>query len=256
TPPGSATPLPGRLPLPTTPPATATLPWETMRGAILPRAITTFDIGNRGVAGESGTIRIGDPAVHVATFLAGIISMNPAAPIEAVLVDPATGQLGMAAVGSFPPGPQGPAGPQGPQGPQGDPGPPGPQGPQGPQGPAGPQGPPGPQGPQGPPGPAGSPGPQGPQGPAGPPGPQGPQGPPGPQGPAGIGVLELAVEQTGVGDGALNAGGGTGNTAVGFHALFNDTATGDANTAVGDQALLSNTTGFSNAAFGFEALQN
>src|SRR5581483_3180597 len=244
TPPGSATPLPGRLPLPTTPPATATLPWETMRGAILPRAITTFDIGNRGVAGESGTIRIGDPAVHVATFLAGIISMNPAAPIEAVLVDPATGQLGMAAVGSFPPGPpgpqgdpgppgpQGPAGPQGPQGPQGDPGP---QGPPGPPGPAGSPGPQGPQGPPGPPGPAGSPVPQGPQGPAGPPGPQGPQGPPGPQGPAGIGVLELAVEQTGVGDGALNAGGGTGNTAVGFHALFNDTTTGDANTAVGDQ---------------------
>ncbi len=69
-------------------------------------------------------------------------------------------------------------------------------------------------------------------------------------------MLELAVEQTGVGDGALNAGGDTGNTAVGYHALFNDTATGNANTAVGDQALLSNTTGSINAAFGFEALQS
>ncbi len=67
-------------------------------------------------------------------------------------------------------------------------------------------------------------------------------------------MLELAVEQTGVGDGALNAGGDTGNTAVGFQALFNDTTTGNYNTAVGDQALASNTTGDNNTASGASAL--
>src|SRR5262249_61838274 len=88
-----------------------------------------IDIGNQGVAGESGAIRIGDPAINTATFIAGIDTMNPAAPIQAVLVDPVTGQLGRADVGSFPPGPQGS---------QGDPGTAGPQGPQGEQGLAGP----------------------------------------------------------------------------------------------------------------------
>ena len=90
-----------------------------------------IDIGNGGVAGESGIIRIGDPAVHIASFMAGITTMSPSAPIQAMLVDPATGQLGRADIGSFPPGPQGL---------QGDPGPAGPQGPQGAQGNQGPAG--------------------------------------------------------------------------------------------------------------------
>jgi len=65
-----------------------------------------IDIGNLGVAGDSNAIRIGDLAAHDTVFLAGIVPMNPEAPNQAVLVDPSTGQLGMASVGSFPPGPQ------------------------------------------------------------------------------------------------------------------------------------------------------
>ncbi len=59
------------------------------------------------MAGESNT-RIGDPDLHQAIFVAGITAMNPNAPIQALLVDPSTGQLGRADLGSFPPGPQGP----------------------------------------------------------------------------------------------------------------------------------------------------
>jgi len=104
-------------------------------GISLTTGSNNIDIGNNGVAGESNTIRIGDPAIHAALFVAGVTAMSPSAPIQAVLVHPVTGQLGSADIGSFPPGPQGPAGPQGPQG---NPGPPGPQGPQGLQGPQGP----------------------------------------------------------------------------------------------------------------------
>jgi hypothetical protein len=57
-----------------------------------------IDIGNIGVAGESSMIRIGDLAVHEGIFLAGITAMKPEAPNQAVLVDPATGQLGSADV--------------------------------------------------------------------------------------------------------------------------------------------------------------
>jgi hypothetical protein len=57
-----------------------------------------IDIGNFGVAGESSMIRIGDLAVHEGIFLAGITAMSPEAPNQAVLVDPATGQLGSADV--------------------------------------------------------------------------------------------------------------------------------------------------------------
>src|SRR5438876_821555 len=58
-------------------------------------------IGNIGVAGESNTIRIGDPAIHAGIFLAGITAMDPAPPNQAVLVDPDTGQLGSADISSF-----------------------------------------------------------------------------------------------------------------------------------------------------------
>ena len=60
-----------------------------------------IDIGNLGVAGESSTIRIGDPAVHEGIFLGGITPMTPEAPNQAVLVDPTTGQLGSVDVGSL-----------------------------------------------------------------------------------------------------------------------------------------------------------
>jgi hypothetical protein len=256
-------------------------------GGLLTTGDNNIDIGNLGVAGESNKIRIGDPTIHTGIFLAGMIAMSPEAPNQAVLVDPVTGQLGTADVGSFPPGPPGPqgipgpqgpegaAGPQGPPGPQGiqgpvgpagppgvqgPKGPPGPQGQQGPQGPQGEKGPPGPAGPQGSPGPQGpqgDPGPQGPAGPQGSPGPEGPQGPqgdPGPQGPPGVGVVITDVENTAVGDQALvNNQTGQANTATGFRALFNNT-NGFENTATGDQALFSNQSGDTNTATGFQSL--
>src|SRR5262249_5478418 len=55
-----------------------------------------IDIGNGGVAGESSTIRIGDPAIHESVFLAGISPVTPQAQMQAVLVDPGSGQLGSA----------------------------------------------------------------------------------------------------------------------------------------------------------------
>ena len=130
-----------------------------------------IDIGNEGVAGEGHTIRIGDLANQNSVFLAGIIPMNPQAPNQAVLVNPATGQLGMASVGSFPPGPPGPTGPTGPTGPAG--------------GPTGPTGPTGATGATGPPGPMGATGPTGATGPLGPTGATGATGPTGPTGSAG-----------------------------------------------------------------------
>ena len=57
-----------------------------------------IDIGSEGVAGESNTIRVGDPAIHGEIFVAGITAMSPAAPNQAVLLDPATGKLGSADV--------------------------------------------------------------------------------------------------------------------------------------------------------------
>jgi hypothetical protein len=259
-------------------------------GAFLTTGDNNIDIGNLGFPGESNKIRIGDPTIHTGIFLAGFVVMNPEAPNQAVLVDPGTGQLGSADIGSFPPGPpgpqgdpgpqgpvgplgpqgppgpqgiQGPAGPTGPPGPQGPKGPPGPQGQQGPQGPQGqqgeqgPQGPAGPQGSPGPQGPQGDPGPQGPAGPQGSPGPEGPQGPqgdPGPQGPPGVGVVITDVENTAVGDQALiNNGTGQANTATGFKALFTN-GNGFQNTATGDQALFSNESGDRNTATGYQSL--
>jgi hypothetical protein len=61
-----------------------------------------IDIGNEGVAGESGIIRIGDLAIHDSVFMAGIGPMNPEAPNQVVIVNPATGQLGSSAsIGSL-----------------------------------------------------------------------------------------------------------------------------------------------------------
>ena len=70
-------------------------------GSSLTTGSNNIDIGNVGVASESNTIRIGDPAIHAGIFMAGITPMSPAAPNEAVLVNPATGQLGSADVSSF-----------------------------------------------------------------------------------------------------------------------------------------------------------
>ena len=152
----------------------------TLAGSNVTTGDNNIDIGNDGVGGDSNTIRIGDLAVHDLVFLAGLVPLNPEAPNQAVLVDPATGQLGMADVGSFPPGPQGPTGPTGPTGPAG-----GPPGPTGPTGPTGPPGPMGATGPIGPPGPMGATGPTGPTGLMGPTGSTGPTGPTGPTGATG-----------------------------------------------------------------------
>jgi BclA C-terminal domain/Collagen triple helix repeat (20 copies) len=138
----------------------------TFAGLNLTTGDNNIDIGNRGLAGESSTIRIGDLAIHDSVFLAGTVPLTPEAPNQAVLIDPATGQLGRADVGSFPPGPQGPTGPTGPTGPSG--GPPGPTGPTGPTGPPGPMGATGATGPTGPPGPMGATGSTGATGPTGP----------------------------------------------------------------------------------------
>jgi trimeric autotransporter adhesin len=70
-------------------------------GSSLTTGNNNIDIGNIGVAAESNTIRIGDPAIHAGVFLAGITAMSAAAPNQAVLVDPATGQLGSADTSSF-----------------------------------------------------------------------------------------------------------------------------------------------------------
>jgi hypothetical protein len=70
-------------------------------GSALTTGNNNIDIGNIGVAAELNTIRIGDPAIHAATFLAGISAMSPAAPNQAVLVNPANGQLGSADTSSF-----------------------------------------------------------------------------------------------------------------------------------------------------------
>jgi hypothetical protein len=72
-----------------------------LAGSALTTGNNNIAIGNIGVAGESNTIRIGDPAIHEATFVAGIIPMSPAAPNQAVLMNPATGQLGSADTSSF-----------------------------------------------------------------------------------------------------------------------------------------------------------
>src|SRR6478672_8555914 len=133
----------------------------TLAGSNLTTGDNNIDIGNDGVAGDSSTIRIGDLAVHDLVFLAGLVPLNPEAPNQAVLVDPATGQLGMADVGSFPPGPPGPTGPTGPTGPAGG------MGATGPIGATGPMGATGPTGPTGLMGPTGSTGATGPTGPTG-----------------------------------------------------------------------------------------
>jgi hypothetical protein len=70
-------------------------------GSSLTTGDNNIDIGNVGAAGELKTIRIGDPAIHAAIFIAGITPMTPATPNQVVLVDPASGQLGSADIPSF-----------------------------------------------------------------------------------------------------------------------------------------------------------
>jgi len=69
-------------------------------GSSLTTGSNNIEIGNIGVASDSSTIRIGDPAIHAAIFIAGITAMTPATPNQMVLVDPASGQLGSADIPS------------------------------------------------------------------------------------------------------------------------------------------------------------
>jgi hypothetical protein len=72
----------------------------TNAGINLTTGSNNIDIGNVGVVGESNTMRIGDPAIHAAIFVAGITTMIPATPNQMVLVDPTSGQLGSADIPS------------------------------------------------------------------------------------------------------------------------------------------------------------
>ena len=58
-----------------------------------------IDIGNAGVAGEAGTIRIGDQTVHSATFIAGVNGVDKSTG-QSVFID-AAGQLGTGNVNSL-----------------------------------------------------------------------------------------------------------------------------------------------------------
>ena len=63
-------------------------------GANLTTGSHNIAIGNLGVAGESGTIRIGTSGTHTATFIAGINGVALSGGINPVYID-ANGQLGM-----------------------------------------------------------------------------------------------------------------------------------------------------------------
>jgi hypothetical protein len=151
-------------------------------GYYLTTGDNNIDIGNYGAQGEADTIRIGDPTLQTATFIAGIsgVTVPNALP---VVVD-ASGHLGTSALLQGPPGPQGSAGPQGPKGDTGPAGPQGAQGAAGPQGAKGDTGAAGPQGAQGPTGAAGAKGAKGDKG---------DNGAPGPQGPAGVGFVQHSL---------------------------------------------------------------
>ena len=58
-----------------------------------------IDLSNRGVAGESGKIRIGTAGTHTAAFLAGVSGVSIPGPTQSVLVN-ANGQLGTATASS------------------------------------------------------------------------------------------------------------------------------------------------------------
>ena len=83
-----------------------------LAGSNLTSGDSNIDIGNAGVAGEAGTIRIGTAGTHTAAYITGIagvtVTGNP------VVIDE-SGHLGTVDISAL----QG--GPPGPQGPQGDP---------------------------------------------------------------------------------------------------------------------------------------
>jgi microcystin-dependent protein len=63
-------------------------------GSSLTTGSYNIDIGNVGVAGEGGTIRIGDPVRQTKAFMAGITGVTPAGANPLMVVIDANGQLG------------------------------------------------------------------------------------------------------------------------------------------------------------------
>ncbi|HJW74012.1 MAG TPA: tail fiber protein [Geothrix sp.] len=63
-------------------------------GSSLTTGSYNIDIGHVGVAGESGTIRIGDPARQTKAFMAGVTGVTPAGANPLPVIIDANGQLG------------------------------------------------------------------------------------------------------------------------------------------------------------------
>ena len=146
-------------------------------------------LANLGVASESNTIRIGDPTVQSATYIAGIRGQSSGTDPLPVVIDSA-GKLSTVSTSAFTTlvgatGPQGPAGATGPAGADGPPGISGLPGPPGVPGTNGQDGAPGPKGDKGDTGASGADGAQGLIGPQGPMGLQGLKGDKGDTGAAG-----------------------------------------------------------------------
>lgn len=80
--------------------------FNTALGPVAGVNLTTGDnniaLGSPGAAGESNTIRIGNPATHTSVYVAGTVPMNPDTPNQVVIVDPSSGQLGRADASSLP----------------------------------------------------------------------------------------------------------------------------------------------------------
>ena len=81
--------------------------FNTALGPLAGINLTTGDnniaIGSPGVAGESNTIRLGNPVSHTSVYVAGTVPMSPDAPNQVVIVNPASGQLGRANAADLPP---------------------------------------------------------------------------------------------------------------------------------------------------------
>jgi BclA-like protein len=80
--------------------------FNTTLGPLAGINLTTGDnniaLGSPGAAGESNTIRIGNPATHSSVYVAGTVPMNPDTPNQVVIIDPSSGQLGRADASSLP----------------------------------------------------------------------------------------------------------------------------------------------------------
>lgn len=80
--------------------------FNTALGPVAGINLTTGDnniaLGSPGVAGESNTIRIGNPATQTSLYVAGTVPMNPDTPNQVVIIDPSSGQLGRADATSLP----------------------------------------------------------------------------------------------------------------------------------------------------------